>query len=67
MREQRRIGDRFREPRVSDALKRQYLCDHVKIGTPVVKRYDTPYGMVAACEKCQGLETLRLTDDGRVV
>ena len=67
MREQRRIGDPFREPRVTDALKKRYLCDHVRLGASVVVHLDTPYGIVAACENCQNLDTLKLTNEGRVV
>jgi hypothetical protein len=67
MHELRRIGDPFHAPRISDAIRKRYLCDHVKQGAPVVKRYDTPYGLAAVCEQCQDLETLRLTDEGEVL
>jgi hypothetical protein len=65
--ERGRLGDSFRELRISDALKKRYLCDHVKAGAQAVKRYDTPYGIVATCEQCQSLETLRLTVAGEVL
>jgi hypothetical protein len=68
MRDERRIGDPFRQPRISDAILPRCLCDHVQVGALIVARLQRRGAMVSLCADCyEQRDQLRITVDGKVV
>lgn len=68
MRDERRIGDPFRQPRFSDAILPRYRCDHVKAGAEPAVQVKCGNETIQLCGVCyQNHNSIQLTTDGKVI